>query len=392
MQPQIITESTTGQNMKRAHRQNFIGKLCWICILIIICLSVGQYSWAVESPWDKFVPPPDSEFDWIQLTSGEWLKGELKFLYNFEVKFDSDKLGLLTFDLEDVKQIRTHKSYSISIEDRTLSKEPIVVEGNVHLNENRVLMTVGGDIREFQLYQIISIAQTQEKKERELWSASIILGANIRGGNTKTVDTNLRVNAKRLTAMSRLVFDYIGNYSEADQVETANSHRLSGYRDNFLSRKFFWRQLTGEYYHDQFKNIDHQFSLATAIGYHLIYSPKTKWEISGGIGGRYTRFVSVEPGQSIDNTSPGLGAGTLYDTEVNNWMDFLVDYSFQIVNEEAGSYTHHFITTLSTDLIKNLDFDFSFIWDRIHDPQPDSEGNIPKKDDYQIILGLSYDI
>jgi hypothetical protein len=73
-------------------------------------------------------------------------------------------------------------------------------------------------------------------------------------------------------------------------------------------------------------------------------------------------------------------------------MDFLVDYSFQIVNEEAGSYTHHFITTLSTDLIKNLDFDFSFIWDRIHDPQPDSEGNIPKKDDYQIILGLSYDI
>jgi hypothetical protein len=72
-------------------------------------------------------------------------------------------------------------------------------------------MTVGGDIREFQLYQIISIAQTQEKKERELWSASIILGANIRGGNTETVDTNLRVNAKRLTAMSRLVFDYIGN-------------------------------------------------------------------------------------------------------------------------------------------------------------------------------------
>ena len=100
----------------------------------------------------------------------------------------------------------------------------------------------------------------------------------------------------------------------------------------------------------------------------------------------------MEPGQSADNISPALGAGTIYDTEVNKWMDFIVDYSFQIVNEDAGRYTHHFITTLSTDLIKNFDFDFSFVWDRIRDPQPDSDGNIPKQDDYQLIFGLNYEI
>ena len=379
-------------NIKRAHKQHIIGRAALICILVCICFSTSEYARAADSAWDKFVPPPDDKFDWIQLTSGEWLKGEFKFLYDFQVEFDSDKLDLLTFDLEDVKQIRTHKPHSISIEDLQLSDDPVVVEGIVTLVDNKVIMTVGDETREFDRNQIISIAQASKEKERDLWSANISVGANIRGGNTDTIDANLRANVKRLTATSRLVFDYIGNYSEADQTETSNNNRLSGYRDSFLSKKFFWRQLVGEYYRDRFKNIDHQLSLATGIGYHFIYTPKTKWEISSGLGGRYTKFVSVEPGQSIDNTSPAFGAGTLYDTELTKWMDFLVDYSFQIVNEDAGRYTHHFITTLSTDLIKDIDFDFSFVWDRIRNPQPDSDGNIPKKNDYQLIFGLSYDI
>jgi len=378
--------------MKRAHNHHITGRIVWLCMLICICFGAGEYARAADSAWDKFVPPPDDKFDWIQLTSGEWLKGELKFLYDFQVEFDSDKLDLLTFDLEDVKQIRTHKPQSISIEDHNLSDDPIIVEGVVTLIDNKVIMTVGDETREFERSQIISIAQAKDKRERDLWTADITLGANIRGGNTETSDLTLRANAKRHTASSRLVLEYFGNYSNADSIETSNNHRLSGYRDSFLSKKFFWRQLIGEYNRDPFKNIDNQLSLATAVGYHIIYTPKTKWEISTGLGARYTKFVSVEPGQSADNISPALGAGTIYDTEVNKWMDFIVDYSFQIVNEDAGRYTHHFITTLSTDLIKNLDFDFSFVWDRIRDPQPDSDGNIPKQDDYQLIFGLNYEI
>ena len=128
------------------------------------------------------------------------------------------------------------------------------------------------------------------------------------------------------------------------------------------------------------------------MGYHIINTPKTEWDISAGLGVRYTKFDSVEPGQSSDNTSPALGFGTMYDTELTKWMDFLVDYSFQIVNEESGKYTHHFITTLSTDLIGDMDLDISFVWDRIQEPQTNSDGTVPKKDDYQFIVGFSYDI
>jgi hypothetical protein len=110
------------------------------------------------------------------------------------------------------------------------------------------------------------------------------------------------------------------------------------------------------------------------------------------VGGRYTKFVSVEEGHSIDNTTPAVGAGTMYDTELTSWMDFILDYSFQIVDKEAGTYTHHLISTLSNDLIGDIDLDFSFVWDRIRDPQPDSDGIVPDQDDYQLIVSFSYDL
>jgi putative salt-induced outer membrane protein YdiY len=344
-----------------------------------------------DSSWDKFVPPPDAKFDWIQLTSGEWLKGELKVLYNFKVEFDSDELALQTFDLEDVKRIRTHKPQSLRIEDPELGKKPIFVEGIVSMSDDKIVVTVGDETREFHRDHLVAIAHV-DKKKRDLWSGEISLGANFRGGNTETIDLNMKANLKRRTASSRLVVDYFGNYSEAGSVETSNNHRLSGYRDVVVSKKFYWRQLGAEYFRDRFKNINNQLTLSAGLGYHIIYTSKSKWDVSAGVGGRYTKFVSVEPGQSIDNTTPALGGGTMYDTEFTSWMDFLLEYDFQIVDEEAGRYTHHFITTLSNDLIGDIDLDFSFDWDRIQKPQADFEGNVPDKDGYQLIVSFSYDI
>jgi putative salt-induced outer membrane protein YdiY len=371
--------------------QNNFGLISGLCLFVCICFGISVIARAAESPWDSFVPPPDDKFDWIQLTSGEWLKGRLKVLYNYEVEFDSDELDLQTFDLEDVKRIRTHKPQSIRIEDKELSDKPIIVQGIVNIVDDKVMVTVDNETREFTRDQVVSIAQA-DKKERDMWSGNISLGANFRGGNTETTDLNVIMNLKRRTVSSRLAIDYLGNFSRAGGVETSNNHRLGGSRDVTISKNFFWRQLGAEYYRDRFKNIDSQFSLATGLGYQIIFTSKTKWDVTAGVGGRYTKYVSVLPGESIDNTTPAGGAGTLYDTELTSWMDFLLDYSFQIVDEEAGRYTHHFITTLSNDLIGDIDLDFSFVWDRIQKPQPDSEGNVPDQDDYQLIVAFSYDI
>ena len=60
-----------------------------------------------EKSWASFEPPADDKFDWIQLESDEWLKGEIIALYNFILEFDSDELGVLKFDWDDVRQLRS---------------------------------------------------------------------------------------------------------------------------------------------------------------------------------------------------------------------------------------------------------------------------------------------
>ena len=83
--------------------------------------------------------------------------------------------------------------------------------------------------------------------------------------------------------------------------------------------------------------------------------------------------------------------GTKLDTEVNSWMDYLLDFKFQLVDEESGTYTHHLHTTLSTDITGDLDLDLSLVWDRIAKPTRAADGTIPEKDDFQMIVSISYE-
>ncbi|GAG19931.1 unnamed protein product, partial [marine sediment metagenome] len=116
-----------------------------------------------EKAWEPPPPPPD-DFDWIQLTSGEWLKGELKVLYEKSLEFDSDKLDLQEFKWKDVKQVRGHQSFMVRLEG------PITVVGMLKVTEDKVFVTVGKERQEFERNQLIAIAPG-EPKEINYWSA-----------------------------------------------------------------------------------------------------------------------------------------------------------------------------------------------------------------------------
>ena len=68
----------------------------------------ARLTFHLASPAKWSGPDTSGGFDWIELTSGEWLKGEIKSMQNDKLEFDSDKLGLLTLDWEDVRQVRAH--------------------------------------------------------------------------------------------------------------------------------------------------------------------------------------------------------------------------------------------------------------------------------------------
>ena len=146
--------------------------------------------------WKPPEPTPD-EFDWIQLTSEEWLKGELKVLYEQKLEFDSDELGLLVFDWEDIKQVRGHRIFSVRFEG------PIIVDGLLQVTEDKIFVTVGEKRQEFERSQLIAIA-SGAPKEIDHWSAKLSLGLNFASGNTEQTQYTAIGNAKRRTSATVL--------------------------------------------------------------------------------------------------------------------------------------------------------------------------------------------
>ena len=333
--------------------------------------------------WVPPTPVPE-KYDWVQLTSGEWLKGEIKTFYEKTLEFDSEKLKLLDIKWKDVKQIRSPRYFSIRFEG------PVIVVGILQVAGDKVYVTIGKERREFERSQLIAFSPGRPK-ERNYWSGKVSLGANYSSGNTNQAQFAASANVRRQTPSNRFVMNYLGNYTETENIQTVNNHRLDGHFDILKTRKYFFRPVFAEYYRDPFLNLQYRISFGVGIGYHLINTPKTTWDLTGGPAYQRTQFISVQAGQSDTESTPALVVSTNYDTELNKKIDLIAGYTFYIVNQASGSYTHHIITSLETELTKWLDFDISFVWDRTKDPTPNEDGTIPKSNDFQLIFSLGID-
>ncbi len=379
--------------------RNVLIRVAWLCLIICSFLAVNlrvhaaqQNNPGVETqteskdeekqskPWEPPPPPPD-EFDWIQLTSGEWLKGEFKVLYEKKLEFDSDELDLLKFDWEDVKQVRGARIFAVRFVG------PITVKGLLQVTEDKVYVTVGEERREFERDQLVAIAPGAPR-EVDYWSGDLSLGVNLSRGNVQQTQYSSIGNIKRRTAKTRFITDYLGNFTRTEGVQTVNNQRLNSYFDIFKTRKYFFRPFFGEYFRDPIKNIDSRVTLGAGMGYHIIDTSKTEWDVAGGPAYQRTRFKSVEPGQDSSESTPAFVAGTHFNRDLTKDVEFDFRYHFQILNKESGTYAHHFVVALETELTSWLDFDISFVWDRTQDPTPKADGTVPKSDDFYLIFSL----
>ncbi len=332
--------------------------------------------------------PSAKDFDWIQLTSNEWLKGEMKAMYQENLEFDSDKLDLLEIDWEDVKILRGHKESSINIE----GFEPFY--GKLEVTDDVVQIVNDEEILTFDRLEVISFAPSGER-ERDLWSIKATLSIDIRRGNTDQFDYTARVGVKRRTSKTRFVLDYIGNISRTnggsgEQVETLNNHRITADYNVYKTRYFFYNPVFAELFSDEFLNIKLRTQIGTGLGYTVIDDGTSELSFSGGPAFVKTDFVSVLPGENDSESTGALVLRTNYDTALSSTLDFIAKYNIQYGNEESGGYTHHAIATLENELTGKLDLDVSIIWDRISKPTKDADGNRPESNDYRLAVGVTY--
>jgi putative salt-induced outer membrane protein YdiY len=354
------------------------------CAVVAICPPcVGAED--RPEPWQPVAPAGmPTHFDWIRLPSDEWLKGEIVSMYDRNLEFDSEELGLLTLDWEDIKEVRSSSVVQVGFRKGEPAVGRLVVEGDM-------VRVVGesGEV-EFARGEILTII-VGTPKEINYWSAYANVGGNIRSGNTDQVDYTARLGAMRRSLKNRIAFGYLGNITTIDDVDTSNNHLVTANWDRFVSERLFVFIADLEWYRDPFQNIANRSTLAAGVGYEIIDTSCTSWSVTAGPAYRVTEYESVAEGEDDAPGSLGLAISTDLGYELNGDIDFYLSYGAMFADEEAGTYTHHVDTGLDFELIGNLDFTVAWVWDRVQDPRPLEDGSLPEQDDYRITFGLGWD-
>lgn len=326
--------------------------------------------------------PNPKDFDWVRLTSGEWLKGDITLMRDDTFEFDSDELGDLKLDWEDVAELISPRRNTCLFEGH------VIVTGTLLIRDGVVV--VGGETdQRFKREDLISIIPG-EPTEFNFWSGTLSVGFTGRSGNTDQTELTGRALARRETVATRLELEYQGNFGTLDGDENLNNHRFTNAYDIMLTRRFFLRPFASETFRDPFQNIAVRVTPGTGVGYYLVKHGDFKWMVALLAGWQYTRFDSVEAGASQDESNPAVIFRSKLEKDLTSTIDGILDYRTQSAVPDIANTNQHLEAIVSVDVIGDLDFELTFVWDRVGDPEPDSSGDVPKKDDFRLVLGLGF--
>lgn len=334
-------------------------------------------------PWTSG-PAAGDRFDWIQLKTGEWLAGRLKSLQDDKLEFDSEKLNLQSFEWKDVRTVRAPRLNNVRIENLS------PMDGAVFVTTGAVKVVTSTTTNVYPRAALLAIAPTGDR-ERDKWTGSIALGFSLRSGSTSEQDFDAHLTLQRRTAESRLYLDYLGDYGTVNGVQTEENQRFAASYDYYLSRRLYVRAPDLEYYRDPLQNLNHRVTLGAGLGYDLIKTPRTDWNLTAGPAGQANWFSSVPTGESSTSQSFALVIATRFDIELTRRLDWIFEYRGQLTSREAGESSQHAASTLEFEIHKRLKLDLSVVWDRVASPQTESNGSSPKPDDLRFITSVGID-
>ena len=332
------------------------------------------------------VPPAyDREkYDWIRLTSGEWLKGDVLSMRNDKFEFDSDEMDEQNFDWEDIAELRSSRKYTYVLNDRTS------LIGTVLITDKEVVISVNGEDRVLNRTDLMSIVPAGER-ERERWDGKMSLGLAFRRGNTNQTDLTYQLFVRRRDALTRVRLDLNGAVGEVEGEQTVNNHRTTFKVDIFASPRFYITPLSVIAYHDKFQNIDIQVTPAAGVGYHALKKKKAEMDLELAGGYQYTRFISVEEGADQDKRSGAILPTIRIETDPLKDVDLDLLYQVGITVPDPDNTIMHGEVILSIEITRIFDLDVSWIWDRVQSPQPNEDGTTPEKDDVKLTVGIGID-
>ena len=324
-------------------------------------------------------------YDWLRLTSGEWLKGELKRMREEEIDFDSDKLDLVTFTWDKVDQLHSPRVNTYVFDHK------VDVVGRAVVTKDKVLIETTEGVESYPRSELLSIVKG-EPRERNFWSTRLAVGFSGSAGNTNQGQFNGHWDLRRADQRTRTELRYDGSFGYANGAHTVNRHVGVAEVKLFISKRFFYVPVTAAFLNDQFANIKLRAAPATGAGVHIFDTKKIEWDLGGAVGYQYTRFLSSEAGADNAQNDGFIAFLTHADFDFTDDVELVLDWRTNLVYTDIDLTSHFGSAKFSVEVTDILDLETTFNFYRTENPPPRADGSVPKSNDYEVIVSLALEI
>lgn len=329
-------------------------------------------------------PDLDDGADWLELHSGEWLKGAIKTMVNGRLTFKSQDLGEQSMGWYDVKQIYSPRQMNVLLDDRT------TVVGRITVSDGYIVIrTYTDEIRVPFSDVVVLVADTAS--EWDNWHLGAQLGFVYQAGNTPQIGYMGVVSVVRQDVQTRLSLEYRGLFGQNFSQVTNNVQQAVVFFDHYMSSLLFLRLVGARFYFSPFQNLASQITVGTGVGLEIFRFPRLQWELVGGPAYQLTTFDTVQPGEPGSTGSPAFALTSIFEAQPLSILKTTFKYDITISDELSGLATSLMLVELGFAAASNLETTISFVWDRIQSPMTQADGQVPKRDDYGVIFGLGVD-
>jgi len=327
-------------------------------------------------------------FDWIQLVSGEWLKGEIKRMRDDNLEFDSDELGMQSIDFADVVQIHSPHANTYAFDQRVSEM------GRAVITADKVIVETEEGTKTFDRSELQSIVSGGEH-ERDWWWMKLRFGLTLNRGNTNQLTYNIEFHTRREDDVTLLDLDYNATFGRTDGVQNVKRHLGEFKFLVFLSKRWFLSPAFGQLFNDAFQNIKFRATPAAGAGIHLVDAPKAKWDFQTGLGYQYLNYLD---GATAPHGNPQndmlVPIFTYADFDITGDIELTVSWRTNLIPTTIGNTNHTGKADLSVELTSVIDLDVAFLFLRTNDPAPPPDPTAPpvQKNDYQLVLGIAVEL
>ena len=241
--------------------------------------------------------------DEIMLRNGDRVTGAIVGLEGGELEIQSELLGSLIADWEDIEGLRSDNAFYVRLSDARLLVGSLALNLDtleIRTRETGIIEVPTGLIESIRSAEQHELFQSRSERLEnpgltDFWSGAIDAALSATSGNADTTAVNVGVQAARTTEDNQfsayLTTIFADNSISGQSVTTANAIRGGSRYEIRLNDRLFTFGFTDLEF-DRFQDLDLRLVLGGGLGFDLIETPRSSLEIFGGASSNQEDFGS----------------------------------------------------------------------------------------------------